>query len=445
MRQTCKIAIQVMALGILGVNAQAVSIVPGAYAGRYSVVGVTGYQSGAASLTLAAGTYFVDNGTAIGGSTFDFTVDGLGAVTCSTPAATCSGSAITFNGVSIAIASQSYTGRYIVSSYSPNVMTGDQSITLLPGLSYSLDNHTLIGGSAFTFSLDALGNITTGSPAAFGNGASLIFNTVPVAIDPLGYAGRYFLMSFYPTSFTGPQTLNLLPGLVYAVDNASLIGSSGFQFSVDSSGSVASSSQAASANGSVLTFSGVSVHVDPGAYTGAYNLGGYANLSGATNVVLIPTLGVGLIAGAQIGVVTPDLCDVTPPVLFSFTFSVTADGPGCGPVYTATVEPPIKSNGSSVFKVGRGVVPVKFALAANNAATCQLPQAFLSLIRTSGSVPGPVNESDYLQPSDNGSTFRLGNCQYVYNLGMGSLAAGQYLVQISINGAVVGSAAFGLD
>ena len=48
-------------------------------------------------------------------------------------------------------------------------------------------------------------------------------------------------------------------------------------------------------------------------------------------------------------------------------------------------------------------------------------------------------------PSDNGAAFRIDRCQYVYNLGTSALGAGQYRINISINGVVVGSGRFGLN
>ena len=114
--------------------------------------------------------------------------------------------------------------------------------------------------------------------------------------------------------------------------------------------------------------------------------------------------------------------------------------------YSATVQQPINPNGSSVFNAKRGVVPVKFKLAVNGSPTCQLPPATVSLSRTAGGTLGTINESDFLQPSDNGSNFRIdtANCQYIYNLGSSSLGAGTYLVQININNVAVGNGTFSL-
>src|SRR5581483_10904359 len=112
--------------------------------------------------------------------------------------------------------------------------------------------------------------------------------------------------------------------------------------------------------------------------------------------------------------------------------------------YKAAVQPPVTSDGSSVFNASRGVVPVKFTLALSGAPTCQLPPASISLFRTTGTTAGTVNESTYALASDNGSTFRSDGCQYVYNLASGSLGTGTYRVQIILGGVVIGNAVFGL-
>ena len=114
--------------------------------------------------------------------------------------------------------------------------------------------------------------------------------------------------------------------------------------------------------------------------------------------------------------------------------------------YSAQIQQPINLDGSSVFSMKRGVVPVKFTLSQGGNPTCTLPPATISVIRTAGGALGSIDESAYLSSADTGSNFRIDstNCQYVYNLGVGSLGPGEYTVSISINGSVVGSATFGL-
>jgi hypothetical protein len=110
--------------------------------------------------------------------------------------------------------------------------------------------------------------------------------------------------------------------------------------------------------------------------------------------------------------------------------------------FTAQVQPPINADGTSVFSVKRGVVPVKFTLTQDGASTCTLPPATIALTRTAGGTIGSVNESTYIAQADSGSTFRIDSCQYVYNLNAGGLGVGTYRVDIKINGVPVGSAAF---
>jgi hypothetical protein len=112
--------------------------------------------------------------------------------------------------------------------------------------------------------------------------------------------------------------------------------------------------------------------------------------------------------------------------------------------YAAQIQQPINADGSSIFNVKRGVVPVKFTVKLNGAPTCFLPSATIALTRTGGGVLGSIDESAYTGPADTGSNFRISSCQYVYNLSASALGAGTYRVDVIINGNVVGSATFGL-
>ena len=112
--------------------------------------------------------------------------------------------------------------------------------------------------------------------------------------------------------------------------------------------------------------------------------------------------------------------------------------------YHAQVQQPINADGSSVFSVSRGVVPVKFTLTSDGAPTCQLPPATIAVTRTAGGTIGPIDESVYIAAADTGSNFRTDSCQYVYNLNSRALGVGTYRVDIKINGTVIGSGTFGL-
>jgi hypothetical protein len=115
------------------------------------------------------------------------------------------------------------------------------------------------------------------------------------------------------------------------------------------------------------------------------------------------------------------------------------------PPYAAQVQQPINSDGSSVFSVRRGVVPVKFTLTLGGVATCALPPATIALTRTAGGTTGAVDESVYSGSADTGSNFRIDSCQYVYNLSASTLGVGTYRVDIKISGSVVGNATFQLQ
>ena len=116
------------------------------------------------------------------------------------------------------------------------------------------------------------------------------------------------------------------------------------------------------------------------------------------------------------------------------------------PVVTtqAQVEPPIDADGSSVFNAKRGVIPVRFTLTVNGTATCELPPATIAVTRTASATIGAVGEGVYMTAADQGSGFRIADCQYIYNLEASSLGLGHYRVDIAIDGNLVGHAEFSL-
>jgi len=114
------------------------------------------------------------------------------------------------------------------------------------------------------------------------------------------------------------------------------------------------------------------------------------------------------------------------------------------PSYAAQIQQPINADGTSVFSVRRGVVPVKFTLTQGGLATCDLPSATIVVTRTAGGNTGPIDESIYTGSADTGSNFRIDSCQYIYNLSASALGVGTYRVDININGQDVGSGIFQL-
>ena len=114
------------------------------------------------------------------------------------------------------------------------------------------------------------------------------------------------------------------------------------------------------------------------------------------------------------------------------------------PVYAAQVQQPINADGTSVFNVKRGVVPVKFTLTLSGVPTCDLPAATIAVYRTGTGGNQQIDEGVYSGPADTGSNFRIDSCQYVYNLSASALGVGTYRVDIMINDQVVGSGSFKL-
>ncbi len=117
------------------------------------------------------------------------------------------------------------------------------------------------------------------------------------------------------------------------------------------------------------------------------------------------------------------------------------------PIYKAPVQPPIKADGTSAFKAGRGVLPVKFTLLTKyGAPTCNLLAATIALTRIAGGSFGTLDPSKYSAHANDGKNFRIdpSGCQYVYNLAVSELGVGTYRVDINVNGILIGHAVFAL-
>jgi hypothetical protein len=89
-------------------------------------------------------------------------------------------------------------------------------------------------------------------------------------------------------------------------------------------------------------------------------------------------------------------------------------------IFAAQVRPPLSPDGSSTFSAKTAVViPVKFALTADSAPTCELPPAEIAV------YGGFQFRTLLLQ-----APFRISECQYIYNLPIGSLSPGRYRIKI---------------
>jgi CARDB protein len=114
------------------------------------------------------------------------------------------------------------------------------------------------------------------------------------------------------------------------------------------------------------------------------------------------------------------------------------------PPYEAAVQPPIRPDGTSVFKARRGSLPVKFTLSAGGARTCALPPATIEVSRFGTGGADAIPDELFQLASDGGAQFRTSDCQYVYNLAAAALGPGEYAVSIRVMGSIVGSATFTL-
>jgi hypothetical protein len=245
----------------------------------------------------------------VGSSSFDvsvsFNVDGSGNVTSLNPvAATASGNVLTFNNATVTFNTGSYGGRYFLSSYFPQAFTGTQSIVLVPGLTYTLDNGTELPGSSFAFNVNSDGTVTSSSPSATATAATLTFQTAAVSIDPGNYVGTYFLTCYFPNLVSGRQTFQLIAGLSVEWDNTSNLGTSAFLFTVGVDGTVSvPAGSPAVGNGSTLQLQTVQVTINPAGYSGTYTVSDShtATYTGTTTLALVPgTYTISTAAGAGI-------------------------------------------------------------------------------------------------------------------------------------------------
>ncbi len=221
----------------------AITIDPQAYSGRYFIFDNSNPQlgpfTGVQTLNLVAGTYSLDDGIEVGGSSFAFDVSSAGQVTniTNSTAASANGSTLVLNNATINIDPVSYTGRYILLS-SNTQETGPQSYTVIPGLLNGVDNNASVGSSNgqsyFRFEVGAGGMISNVeiAGAAYADGNTLRFNNQTLNIDPNGYTGSYNLSSHYivHSYISGPHSFVLIPGLLYRFDKGNGTFESQFKF-----------------------------------------------------------------------------------------------------------------------------------------------------------------------------------------------------------------------
>ncbi|MFL6210211.1 MAG: right-handed parallel beta-helix repeat-containing protein [Pyrinomonadaceae bacterium] len=333
-------------------NNSTITLNPQGYTGHYQLYTEHTLYTGVHSFVLVPGLLYAgDNGYSTPGGSFAFEVNDAGAaVNMNKPGVgTGVGHTVTFNNAPVQINPQAYTGLYRMLGSFDGSFTGAQQFTLIPGLYYLVDDNYGVPQGSFNFKVDDCGRVTdVGRPgAAEGIGNMLRFKNATITINPQAYAGVYRLPSFN-ANFTGPQQFVLIPALGYYFDNGTGKAGSYFNFRVDSCGHIAdiappSVTAPAVADGATLILNNTTVQIQPGAYTGTYNAGGYANLSSAASVALVSGLKTFLTAGGQYAYFTPEMDQVNPPSVTlnlgsqaaNFALSATTYAPAQGTPYQA--------------------------------------------------------------------------------------------------------------
>jgi len=109
---------------------------------------------------------------------------------------------------------------------------------------------------------------------------------------------------------------------------------------------------------------------------------------------------------------------------------------------TFSIGQPINADGSSVFKAGRGVIPVKLIPSCGNGNL-----APTITINYAGAGGGAINETvESVSSADTGSEMRWDSSagQYVYNLAAKDKTAGAYTLSIKVAGIEVLTVGFDL-
>lgn len=197
---------------------------------------------------------------------------------------------------------QAFTGTYRIYNTDLNIFVGSysgaQTLNLTAG-NYLFDNGAQVGASAFNFSVDQSGQVTSVSNASAAEaiGNTLRLKNAVIGINPQSYAGTYI---FDGSSYTGAHAFTVVPGLRYGVDNGTGRGGalrrSYFYFDVGANGAISNIDLPAAAygNANTLVFNNTTLTVEPNAYTGGYNISSYYTVapfvSGRRSFVLIPGL-----------------------------------------------------------------------------------------------------------------------------------------------------------
>ena len=277
--------------GVEAVSATPLVVDTGNYTGHWLLKNVTGYLSGSQTLDVPQGSYKLNVG---GISEFDVIIDASGMVSVPNGVSAVGGqNQVTFKTVVVDVDPSDFSGTYIVSRITSNYVSGPYSLVFVPGNKYAVHP---AGSGRFDFFVDGLGQVTSyNTEAAVGGQNTLVFNTVPLTIDPVDFDGQTYL-SRVTDYFSTPLDLRAVPGVTYTMHPG---GYGQFCFDIDANG-VVSAQNGISAIGAenYLGLNTVTVNVDPDTGTLYYiNRVTPGVVAGLTTLNLVPGVSYKLVNG----------------------------------------------------------------------------------------------------------------------------------------------------
>jgi len=277
--------------GVEAVSATPLVVDTGNYTGHWLLKNVTGYLSSSQTLDVPQGSYKLNVG---GISEFDVIIDASGMVSVPNGVSAVGGqNQVTFKTVVVDVDPSDFSGTYIVSRITSNYVSGPYSLVFVPGNKYAVHP---AGSGRFDFFVDGLGQVTSyNTEAAVGGQNTLVFNTVPLTIDPVDFDGQTYL-SRVTDYFSTPLDLRAVPGVTYTMHPG---GYGQFSFDIDANG-VVSAQNGISAIGAenYLGLNTVTVNVDPDTGTLYYiNRVTPGVVAGLTTLNLVPGVSYKLVNG----------------------------------------------------------------------------------------------------------------------------------------------------
>jgi len=277
--------------GVEAVSATPLVVDTGNYTGHWLLKNVTGYLSSSQTLDVPQGSYKLNVG---GISEFDVIIDASGMVSVPNGVSAVGGqNQVTFKTVVVDVDPSDFSGTYIVSRITSNNVSGPYSLVFVPGNKYAAHP---AGSGRFDFFVDGLGQVTSyNTEAAVGGQNTLVFNTVPLTIDPVDFDGQTYL-SRVTDYFSTPLDLRAVPGVTYTMHPG---GYGQFSFDIDANG-VVSAQNGISAIGAenYLGLNTVTVNVDPDTGTLYYiNRVTPGVVAGLTTLNLVPGVSYKLVNG----------------------------------------------------------------------------------------------------------------------------------------------------